>query len=201
MPRHKRTSFTAIAATDIHRQSRKVRLRVLWRYSAFKRMLRLAGEPSGHPRVHWPSQPRHDAAVCPGRQQGKAERGEDDLRATKSQNESTPYVESFFGVCSSRSYTGAPDRTRAPDLASASEPPSETLEQRVARLSISIGAQAAAAPIIQDRQMILETARVEVIEDLVERGHPLHEAALIADDIIEGARRLASALAARPWRP
>ena len=68
-------------------------------------------------------------------------------------------------------------------------------------LSISIGTHAATAPSAQDRQMILETAREHVIEDLVERGHPLHEAALIADDIIEGAHRLASALAAHTSQP
>lgn len=79
-------------------------------------------------------------------------------------------------------------------MVSTAEPTSETLEQRVARLSISIGAQAAAAPSTQDRQVILETARGKVMNDLVERGHPLHEAALIANDIIDGARRLASAL-------
>jgi len=86
-------------------------------------------------------------------------------------------------------------------LAIAAEPTNETLEQRVARLSISIGTHAAAAPGIQDRQVILETARGEVIEGLVERGHALHEAALIADDIIDAAHRLASALAARTSQP
>lgn len=85
-------------------------------------------------------------------------------------------------------------------MGSAAVPTSETLEQRVARLSISIGAQAAAAPSMQDRQVILESARGDVIEDLVERGHPLHEAALIANDIIDGAQRLASVLAQHTLR-
>jgi siderophore synthetase component len=88
-----------------------------------------------------------------------------------------------------------------PALGRATEPTSETLEQRVARLSISIGTQAASAQNAQDRQVILRTARDDVMEDLVSRGHPLHEAALIADDIIGGARRLASELIAHAYQP
>jgi hypothetical protein len=79
-------------------------------------------------------------------------------------------------------------------LGRAAEPTSETLEQRVARLSISIGTHAAAALSDQDRRSILETARDEVVEDLVGRGHSLDEAALIADDIIGAAHKLVSAL-------
>src|SRR5438477_10930231 len=67
-------------------------------------------------------------------------------------------VESSFSKCSLCRMLPHPDTARALDLGSASEPPSETLEQLVARLSIRIGAQAAASPIIQDRQIILETA-------------------------------------------
>ena len=118
-----------------------------------------------------------------------------------SQSESVSRVESFFGDNALARMLRAPDRARAPDLGRAAEPTSETLEQRVEGLSISIGTHAATAPSAQDRQMILETAREHVIEDLVERGHPLHEAALIADDIIEGAHRLASALAAHTSQP
>ena len=79
-------------------------------------------------------------------------------------------------------------------LGRVAEPASETLEQRVARLSISIATHVAAAQNAQDRRVILDRARDEVTEDLVARGHPLHEAALIADDVIEGAHRLASVL-------
>ena len=66
----------------------------------------------------------------------------------------------------------------------------------MARLSIGIGAQATAAQDDQDRRAIFAAARDDVIEELLERGHPLHEAAAIADDIIDGARRLASKLMA-----
>jgi hypothetical protein len=91
-------------------------------------------------------------------------------------------------------------RARAPALGRAAEPTSETLEQRVARLSISIGTHAAAALSEAHRRSILEAAHAEVVDDLIGRGHSLHEAALIADDIIGGAHKLASALAARASR-
>ena len=70
----------------------------------------------------------------------------------------------------------------------------ESLEERVARLSISIGSQAAAARRTEDREAIFVSARDEVVGELVERGHPLHEATIIADDIIDDARILVSEL-------
>jgi len=119
------------------------------------------------------------------------------LRRAEWCTESARRVESFFSKYALARMVRVTEGARTPDLGRGSEPASETLEQRVARLSISIATQAAAAPSALDRQAIFETAREDVIEDFVARGHPLHEAALIADDIIDGALRLASALAAR----
>jgi hypothetical protein len=79
-------------------------------------------------------------------------------------------------------------------LGRSTETPRESLEERVARLSISIGSKAAAVRSTEDREAIFVTARDEIVEELVERGHPLPEAAIIADDIIDGARILASEL-------
>lgn len=49
--------------------------------------------------------------------------------------------------------------------------------------------------------MIFASARDRIVEELVERGHPLHEAAIISDDIIDGARKLASVLNAHMAGP
>jgi hypothetical protein len=76
----------------------------------------------------------------------------------------------------------------------ATETTRESLEERIARLSISIGTYAARARDARDRALLLANAREEVIEELVERGYPLHEAAIIADDIIDGADKLVSEL-------
>ena len=48
----------------------------------------------------------------------------------------------------------------------------------------------------EDREVIFAEARDEIVEELVERGHPLHEAAIISDDIIDGARKIAAELIA-----
>jgi hypothetical protein len=71
---------------------------------------------------------------------------------------------------------------------------SESLEERVARLSIHIGARAAGASNEGDREKVLVMARGEIVKDLVEQNYPVHDAAIIADDIIGAARKLASEL-------
>ena len=76
-----------------------------------------------------------------------------------------------------------------------------SLEERVARLSISIGSHAATVRSIEDRETIFASARAQIIGELVQHGHPLHEAALISDDIIEGARKIASELFAHISAP
>ena len=48
----------------------------------------------------------------------------------------------------------------------------------------------------EDRETIFASARDEIVGELVLRGHPLHEAAIISDDIIDGARKIASELIA-----
>ena len=60
----------------------------------------------------------------------------------------------------------------------------------MARLTISIGARAAAVRGIDDREAIFANAHCQILEDLVERGHYLREAAAISDDIIAGARKI-----------
>ena len=74
------------------------------------------------------------------------------------------------------------------------------LEERVARLSISIGAHAARVGDERDREMVLTDARNEIMQGLFEQGHTLHDAALIADDIVDAARKLAAELTAGPYR-
>lgn len=71
-----------------------------------------------------------------------------------------------------------------------------SLEERVARLSISIGSRAAQVRSAEDREVIFANARLQVIEELVERGRSLHEAAIISDDVIAGARKIVSELLA-----
>lgn len=66
----------------------------------------------------------------------------------------------------------------------------------MARLSISIGAHAARTRVERDREMVFADARGEIVEGLVQQGHPLHDAAVIADDIIDAARKLAAELEA-----
>ena len=66
----------------------------------------------------------------------------------------------------------------------------------MARLSISIGSRAAAARSADDREILFANAHCQIFEELVERGHPLHEAAIISDDIIAGARKIVSELIA-----
>ncbi len=70
----------------------------------------------------------------------------------------------------------------------------ESLENRIARLSISIGAKAASTRDEQDREMVFARACTKIFEELVAQGHTLHDAAIIADDIVGAARKLASEL-------
>ncbi len=70
----------------------------------------------------------------------------------------------------------------------------------MARLSISIGSRAATVRNAEDREVIFANARDEIVEELVERGHPLHDAASISDDVIAGARKIASVLIAHGGR-
>lgn len=65
-----------------------------------------------------------------------------------------------------------------------------TQEQRTSRLSISIGSRAAKIHEKWAREVVLAKARVDLIADLLARGRALDEAELIADDVIEGARKL-----------
>ncbi len=88
------------------------------------------------------------------------------------------------------------DREPARALGKSSETAHDSLEERVARLSISIGSRAAAVRSTEDREVIFAVARDEIVEELVERGHPLHEAAVISDDVIAGARKIVSVLIA-----
>ena len=81
-------------------------------------------------------------------------------------------------------------------MGQATETARGSLEERVARLSISIGSHAATVRSTEDRETIFASARDQIVEELVERGHPLHEAAIISDDIIDGARKIASELIA-----
>jgi hypothetical protein len=71
-----------------------------------------------------------------------------------------------------------------------SEPP----EHRVSRLSISIGAHLAKIANPQDQEKFLAEALIEVLEDLIRRGEPLDKAAELTDDIIAGARIIATRL-------
>ena len=59
------------------------------------------------------------------------------------------------------------------------------------RLSISIGTRAARARNEGDREMVLGIARGQIVKDLVEQNYPIHDAAIIADDIVGAARKLA----------
>jgi len=72
----------------------------------------------------------------------------------------------------------------------------EMPEQRVPRLSISIGVRISKVGNPQEREMVLADALIEVLEDLIRRGQPIDEAAPMADDIIAGARMIAARLAA-----
>jgi len=86
-------------------------------------------------------------------------------------------------------------------LGQSREPTGGSLEERVARLSISIGSRAATLRSAEDREAIFAGACDEIVQELVERGYPLHEAATISDDIIDGARKLASELIAHMSGP
>jgi hypothetical protein len=61
---------------------------------------------------------------------------------------------------------------------------------------MSIGSHAATVRSAEDRRVIFANARDQIVEELVGRGHPLHDAAIISDDIIDGARKIASELIA-----
>lgn len=91
---------------------------------------------------------------------------------------------------------GAPSLAKACTLGQAIDDLSGSLEERVARLSINIGARVARADDDRDREMILMNARGKIVEELIEQGHPVHDAAIIADDIINAARKLVSELVA-----
>jgi hypothetical protein len=71
----------------------------------------------------------------------------------------------------------------------------------VARLSISIGSHAATVRSVDDREVIFASVRDQIVEEMVGRGHSLHEAAIISDDIIDGARKIASELIAHMTGP
>jgi len=86
-------------------------------------------------------------------------------------------------------------------LGQSTETARDSLEERVARLSISIGSHAASVRSAEDREAILANARDKIVEELIERGHPLHEAALISDDVIDGARKIVSELIAHKSGP
>jgi len=64
----------------------------------------------------------------------------------------------------------------------------------VARLSISIGTRAARVSNERDREMVLVIARGEIVSDLVRQNYSVHDATIIADDIVGAARKLASEL-------
>jgi hypothetical protein len=72
----------------------------------------------------------------------------------------------------------------------------ELVEQRISRLSISIGAGVFKIADPEARQTFLANALIETLEDLIRRGQPLNEAASMADDIIAGARIIAARLLA-----
>ena len=91
---------------------------------------------------------------------------------------------------------GAPFLAKACTLGQAIDDLPGSLEEQVARLSISIAARVAKANDDRDREMLLVNALGKIMEELIEQGHPVHDAAIIADDIINGARKLASKLVA-----
>ena len=62
----------------------------------------------------------------------------------------------------------------------------------MARLSISIGTQAAALRRQEHREAMLARALCGIVEEFVERGHSLRDAAMIADDVIAAARKIVS---------
>ena len=66
----------------------------------------------------------------------------------------------------------------------------------MARLTISISARAAAVRGAEEREMIFANAHCDIVKELIERGHPLQEAAIISDDIIAGARKIVAELIA-----
>ncbi len=73
---------------------------------------------------------------------------------------------------------------------------SDDLLQDATRLSVDIGERAAEIQDAQIRESILADARREFTLDLLARGQPPDEADAIADDIIDGARKvIAEALA------
>ena len=77
---------------------------------------------------------------------------------------------------------------------------SDSLEERVARLSISIATHAAATRSEQDREAVFATALCAIVEEFVERGHSLHDAAVIGDDVITAARKIVSELIAHAYQ-
>jgi hypothetical protein len=70
----------------------------------------------------------------------------------------------------------------------------------VARLSISIGAHAAAARKHEDREAIFASALCGLVEEFVERGHSLRDAAILSDDVIAAARKIVSELIAHAYQ-
>ena len=70
----------------------------------------------------------------------------------------------------------------------------------MARLSISIATHVAAARSDGDREMIFASALCGIVEEFVERGQSLHDAAMIADDVIAAARKIVFQLIAHAYQ-
>jgi hypothetical protein len=85
-------------------------------------------------------------------------------------------------------------------LGQSTDTASDSLEERVARLSISISAHAATVRSQEDREAVFAKALCAIIEEFIERGHSLHDAAVIGDDVIAAARKIVSQLIAHQAR-
>ena len=75
------------------------------------------------------------------------------------------------------------------------------LEQRIPRLSINIGAHISTIANPQEREMVLGSALIKVLEGFLRCGQPIEEAAQMADDVIAAARLIAARLTARLSTP
>ena len=74
-------------------------------------------------------------------------------------------------------------------------------EQRISRLSINIGVRISTIANPQERETILGGALIEVLEDFLQSGQPIEEAAPMADDVIAAARLIAARLTPCPSAP
>lgn len=77
------------------------------------------------------------------------------------------------------------------------EPP----ERYIPKLSINIGARVSTIANPQEREMVLGSALIEVLEGFLRCGQSIEDAALMADDVIAAARLIAARLTASVSTP